>query len=154
MKRKNNLVLAALFLLIMGGYPGGAFAAADEKAAQPVYYHYNAAGKPDPFKPFVDKEMLAKQKTEKAAVSIFPLQKAGVDQFNLVGIMISRERKVAIVETKDGKGRYPVALGTIIGMNKGKVVDIKSDQITIEEVTQGRTGKKANRIIKKLRRDE
>lgn len=160
MKRRNShiVVAAAAIIVLMFGIHDRITCAAstgDAKAIKPAYYHYNPAGKPDPFKPFVAKEILPTKKSEKAAVvSIFPLQRAGIDQFNLVGIVGSAERRVAIVETKDGKGRYPVALGTRMGLNKGKVVEIRNDRIIIEEVIQGRTGQKINRISKKLRRDE
>ena len=161
MKRRNShiaIAAAVVILLISGIHDRFAFAASAgdaKKVIHPAYYHYNPAGKPDPFKPFVEKEMLLKKKSERAAVvSIFPLQREGIDQFNLVGIVGSAARRVAIVETKDGKGRYPVAIGTRIGLNKGKVVEIRNDRIIIEEVSQGRTGQKTNRISKKLHKDE
>jgi len=87
--------------------------------------------------------------------SIVPLQRVGIDRFNLVGIAGDAERRFAVLEIKDAKARfYPVAVGTVIGLNNGKVVEIKRDVIVIEEVIKGRTGQKINRITKKLRRDE
>jgi len=151
----------SLILLISGGLCGGAFAitSGDKKAtpAPPADYHYNPIGKPDPFQPFVDKDIALKKKAEKAVniLSIFPLQRVGIDQFNLVGIAGDAERRFAVLEIKDAKARfYPVAVGTVIGLNNGKVVEIKRDVIVIEEVIKGRTGQKINRITKKLRRDE
>ena len=152
-------LILSFLLLISGGLWGGAFAttSGDEKTAPPADYHYNPTGKPDPFLPFVEKDIALKKKTEKAEniPSIFPLQRVGIDQFNLVGIAGDAERRFAVLEIKDAKARfYPVAVGTVIGLNNGKVVEIKRDVIVIEEVTKGRTGKKINRITKKLRRDE
>ena len=152
-------LILPLILLIFGGLWGGAFAttSGDEKAAPPADYHYNPIGKPDPFQPFVDKDIALKKKAEKAVniLSIFPLQRVGIDQFNLVGIAGDAEHRFAVLEIKDTKARfYPVAVGMVIGLNNGKVVEIKRDVIVIEEVTKGRTGQKINRITKKLRRDE
>ncbi|HLA27630.1 MAG TPA: pilus assembly protein PilP [Syntrophales bacterium] len=151
-------LILALLLLISGGLWRGAFAttSGDEKAPPPADYHYNPTGKPDPFLPFVEKEIALKKKMEKTNIaSIFPLQREGIDQFNLVGIAGDEERRFAVVETKDSKSRfYPVAVGTVIGLNNGKVVEIKRDVIVIEEVTMGRTGRKINRITKRLRIDE
>lgn len=151
-------LLLPLLLLMSGGLWRGAFAttSGDEKAPPPADYHYNPIGKPDPFLPFVEKDIALRKKIEKANTpSIFPLQRTGIDQFNLVGIAGDAERRFAVVETKDAKARfYPVAVGTIIGLNNGKVVEIKRDVIVIEEVTRGRTGQKINRIMKKLRIDE
>ena len=151
-------LILPLLLLISGGLWGGAFAttSGDEKAAPPEDYHYDPTGKPDPFVPFVEKDISLKKKTEKANIpSIFPLQRVGIDRFNLVGIAGDAERRFAVLEIKDAKARfYPVAVGTVIGLNNGKVVEIKRDVIVIEEVTRGRTGQKINRITKKIRRDE
>jgi type IV pilus assembly protein PilP len=127
------------------------------KQAPAASYSFNPAGKPDPFRPFVEKDPVLKKNAEiAAAVSIFPLQKVGLDQFNLIGIAGDSERRLAVVETKDSRGSrfYALTLGTIIGLNKGKVVEIGNDLIVVEEATALRSGKKPNRIIKKLRKDE
>jgi len=129
----------------------------DGKQASPADYRYDLAGKPDPFRPFVEKDPVLKKKADMvAAVSIFPLQRVGLDQFNLIGIAGDSQRRMAIVETKDSKGSrfYTLAPGTVIGLNKGKVVEIKNDLMVVEETTPLRTGKKINRIIKKLHKDE
>ena len=152
-------LILSLLLLISGGLWGGAYAttSGDEKATPPADYHYSPTGKPDPFLPFVEKDIALKKKAEKAVniLSIFPLQRVGIDQLNLVGIAGDEKRRFAVLEIKDAKARfYPVAVGTVIGLNNGKVVEIKRDVIVIEEVIKGRTGQKINRITKKLRRDE
>jgi type IV pilus assembly protein PilP len=148
-------------ILIAGGahHLAGAAASDADKQAPVVGYVFNPAGKPDPFRPFVEKDPVIKQKKEMAAAavpSIFPLQRVGLDQFYLIGIAGTTERRLAVVETRDAKGSrfYALTLGTIIGLNNGKVAEIGNDQIVVEEATPGRTGKKINRIIKKLRKDE
>ena len=115
-------------------------------------YHYDPAGKPDPFHPFVETELVLKKKS---VSSIFPLQRVAIDQFNLVGIAGDAKHRLAIMEAKDGKGKYyPIAVGTVIGLNNGKVVEIRSDQIVIHEVENDSTGRKINKIIIKLHKDE
>ena len=158
MKRKNNVIGAigiAFLLLISANAKEAAFAASGPEKAVPPAYHYNPAGKPDPFKPFIATDLAVKKKTEKkAAISIFPLQRAGLDQFDLVGVAGSDERRIAIVEAKNNKGKfYPIAVGTIIGLNSGKVVEIQKDRFIVEEGAKGRSGKKT-RITKKFQRDE
>jgi len=112
-------------------------------------YSYNPAGKPDPFRPFVEEEVAAKKKAEKKTVSsIFPLQRLDVEQFKLVGIAGDQKRRIAMVEDITKKF-YPLSVGTRIGMNNGKVVEILSDRVIVEEYKT----KKAKRIILKLHKN-
>jgi type IV pilus assembly protein PilP len=157
---RNSFIIIVL-LLIAGGSNHIAYAAASDADKQEPAggYSFNPAGKPDPFRPFVEKDPVLKKKKEMAAataLSIFPLQRVGLDQFNLIGIAGSADRRLAVVETRDGKGSrfYTLTLGTVIGLNNGKVVEIGNDQIVVEEAAPVRSGKKPNRIIKKLRKDE
>ncbi len=159
---RNSVIIAwgVVLLLIAGGSSNHvAYAVPSDAAKQApaASYSFNPAGKPDPFRPFVEKDPVLKKKAETAAaLSIFPLQKVDLDQFNLIGIAGEGERRLAVVETKDSKGSrfYALTLGTVIGLHKGKVVEIKNDLIVVEEATALRSGKKPNRIIKKLRKDE
>lgn len=113
-------------------------------------YSYNPVGKPDPFRPFIDDEIAAKKKVEKKGVgSIYPLQREEVDKFRLVGIAGDQNRRIAVVE--DGtKKYYPLSVGTHIGVNKGKVVEILPDRVIVEEYKT----KKAKRIILKLHKNQ
>jgi Tfp pilus assembly protein PilP len=97
-------------------------------------------------------DRVVKTPLEKAAPSsIFPLQKLSLDKFDLVGIAGDEKQRLAIMETKENKGRfYPIMLGTVIGLNKGKVVEIQNDRIIVEEVAQSKKGPKSNRITIKL----
>ena len=160
MQRNSGIKVWGIVLLLLAGvshHVAYAMESGADNAEPTANYSYNPAGKPDPFKPFVDKDLVLNKKAETvAAVSIFPLQKVGLDQFTLIGIAGDTKRRLAMVETKDSKGSrfYTLTLGTVIGLNNGKVVEIKNDQIVVEEATTLRTGKKINRIIKKLRKDE
>jgi len=160
MKRNRSYKVWGLVLFLASGFFNQlaySMTSGEGKQAQPAGYRFDPAEKPDPFRPFVEKEPLLKKKAGTVAtVSIFPLQKVDLDQFNLIGIAGNAGRRLAIVETKDSKGSsfYTLTLGTVIGLNKGKVVEIKSDLIVVEEAALLRTGKKVNRITKKLRKDE
>jgi type IV pilus assembly protein PilP len=112
-------------------------------------YSYNPLGKPDPFKPFVDVEIAAMKKDKESKVdSIFPLQRAEVESFKLIGIVGDQARRVAVVEDS-AKKFYPLFIGTRIGLHGGKVIDILADRVTVDELD----GKKAKRIILKLRKN-
>lgn len=112
-------------------------------------YSYNPVGKPDPFRPFVEEEIAAKKKAENSGVrSIFPLQRMEVDKFRVVGIAGDQNRRIAIVEDA-AKKYYPLLIGTHIGLNNGKVVEILSDRVIIEEYKT----KKATRLILKLHKN-
>ncbi len=160
MRRNLRRITAgiAFLLLVSGGSGSFAYGAPLKKAQKaPVNDRIvKRMERPDPFLPFLEKEMKLKAKVKKVAtLSIFPLQRLGLEQFKLVGIAGDARRRLAVVESMDGKGKiYPLKLGTVIGLNKGKVVQINSDSIVVEEVLPGPNGPKINRIIKKLHRDE
>ncbi len=114
-------------------------------------YSYNPAGKPDPFRPFVeiDKKPEAKKaEPKKEDLSIFPLQRVGTENFRVVGIAGDEARRVAVVEDSSRKF-YPLFKGTRIGTKNGKVIEIMADRVIVEE----REENKAKRVILKLRKD-
>ncbi|PKN77450.1 MAG: hypothetical protein CVU52_00425 [Deltaproteobacteria bacterium HGW-Deltaproteobacteria-10] len=114
-------------------------------------YSYNPVGKPDPFRPFIDDEIAAKKKVEKKKVtrSIYPLQGSEVGQFRVVGISDDQNRRIAVVQDATKK-HYPLSVGTQIGVNQGKVVEILPDRVIVEEYKT----KKAKRIILKLHKNQ
>ena len=119
-------------------------------ASQPAEstYIYNPLGKPDPFRPFVEIENVVKKKDEKKELaSIFPLQRAEIEKFRVVGIASDPMRRVAIVEDATKKF-YPLFTGTHIGLHSGKVIEIMADRVIVEEYES----KNAKRIILKLRK--
>lgn len=115
-----------------------------------IAYSYRPQGKPDPFKPLVDAQIVAASKVKAAKTeSIFPLQKAGAEDFNVVGIMGDANRRVAIVEDA-GKKFYPLFVGTRMGLHNGKVTDILADRVIVDELD----GKKTRRVVLKLRKNQ
>ncbi len=99
-----------------------------EKKEEPEYT-YNPAGKPDPFKPFLQLTPVR----EVSRVPQTPLQRYEISQLKLVAIISSPEGNIAMVEDSSGKG-YFLKKGTLIGKNYGKVTKILKDKVIIEEV--------------------
>ena len=162
MRKRNNLLLLKLFLvgffLVAGeGWSAGP---ADTKAAPAAAtipqtaYTFNPAGKPDPFKPFVEAELAFRKRLEmeqKKKTPLSPLQRAGVESYTLLGIAGSQAKRSALVKDSAGK-TYTLSLGTHIGLNNGKVVDIRSDRVVVEEPPAVKKAK-ARKIEMKLRRE-
>jgi Tfp pilus assembly protein PilP len=123
-------------------------------------YNADLKVKSDPFKPFIKitkREAKTKgagripeENADEDELLIPPLQRFGVEEFRLVGIILGTNKKVAIVEDMQGKS-YPLIKGTSIGMNNGRVVNILSDQIIVLENMKDIYGKtESNKVILKL----
>jgi type IV pilus assembly protein PilP len=120
----------------------------------PPAYKYNPIGKPDPFKPFIEQELRPLKKTESKILPISPLQRESIVNFRLVGVSSYNNHRIAMVQDVKGKA-YPIFVGTYIGQNGGRVVEILSDRIIIEEKIKAEDKKaKAKRLTMKLRKDE
>jgi type IV pilus assembly protein PilP len=116
-----------------------------------VEYSYNPAGKPDPFKPFIQ---LTPVKRVSGSLPLTPLQKFDVSQLKLVAIISAPEGNIALVEDATGKG-YFLKKGTLVGKNDGKVTKILKDRVIIEEVYQDVLGRtKTNEISLSLHKVE
>lgn len=122
-----------------------------EKKPGEEEYTYNPAGKPDPFKPFIQ---LAPVK-EARNIPLTPLQKYEISQLKLVAIISTADgTHMALVEDATGKG-YFLKKGTEVGKNDGKVTKILKDRVIIEEVYQDISGQtKVNEIPLFLHRSE
>ena len=126
-------------------------------------YEYNAAGKPDPFKPFMETEPALKtkkeedlgKKTSAQSGSISPLQRAELGQFRLAGTAGDQNRRVAIVEDGVAKKYYPLFVGTYIGLNGGRVAAILPDRVIVEEKAEKQAKKaKIRRMTVMLHKEE
>lgn len=102
----------------------------DPEKKEEAEYSYNPAGKPDPFKPFVQ---LASRGSKTGPAT--PLQKFDISQLKLVAIISTSEGNIALVEDATGKG-YFLKKGTWVGKNDGKVTKILKDAVIIQEVYQ------------------
>jgi Tfp pilus assembly protein PilP len=127
-------------------------------------YMYNTAGKPDPFKPFMETDPAQKKKMEeeenrRRAASkdrpISPLQQADIGQFRLVGIAGDQNRRVAMVEDGIAKKYYPLFVGTYIGLNGGRVAAILPDRVVVEEKAEKQDKKsQVRRLTVMLHKEE
>ncbi len=107
-------------------------------------YSYNPAGKPDPFRPFIQ---LVSAKGGSNTAALTPLQKYEVNQLKLVAIISSPGGNIGLVEDVAGKG-YFLKKGTWIGKNDGKVTKILKDRVIVEEVYQDIFGQtKTNEVL-------
>jgi type IV pilus assembly protein PilP len=110
-------------------------------APQPSPNLYQQVGRPDPFHPFIDTDLDLQKKREadlkkKAGTKrrpISPLQQAEIGQFRLVGIAGDDKRRTAVVEDGVVKKFYALFVGTAIGPNEGRVVEILPDRVIVEE---------------------
>ena len=147
------------------GGSGGPLAKPIPAAALPPAptYEYNAAGKPDPFKPFMETDLALKMKKEedlrKKTVGkggpISPLQRADIGQFRLVGIAGDANRRMAIVTDGATKKFYPLFVGTYIGLNGGRVAAILPDRVIVQEKAEKKAKKaKIRRMTVMLRKEE
>jgi type IV pilus assembly protein PilP len=150
-----GITVLTAFLFLVGGCGGGApppslpaktKAPAVEKKEEPARvaekkegekkeekeFTYNPAGKPDPFKPFIQ---LTPAKGFSRSTPLSPLQKYDISQLKLVAIISAPEGNIALVEDVTGKG-YFLKRGTWIGKNDGKVTKILKDKVIIEEAYQ------------------
>ncbi|NTW16007.1 MAG: pilus assembly protein PilP [Syntrophaceae bacterium] len=125
-----------------------------ELKAAPAY-KYNPVGKPDPFKPYIVDEIATKKKLEMPkALPINPLQRAGIEQFKLVGVAIDEHSRIAMVTDVKGKF-YPIFVGTYIGLHNGRVVEILQDRVIVEETIKAEAKHaKTKRVAIKLRKEE
>jgi len=113
-------------------------------------YNYRAAGKSDPFQPFIETDPTVKKKKEEEQKKtpdykiriqpVSPLQQADIGQFRLIGIAGDETSRMAIVEDSVAKKFYPLSEGTFIGLNGGRVAAILPDRVIVAEriVTEAR----------------
>jgi len=107
-------------------------------------YSYNAEGRFDPFKPFVaiksststqpDPNEIVDDGNELTGMQLFE-----PGQLTLVGVMLSSQEPIALVEDQTRKG-YVLKLGNLIG-KRGVVSSIDSRQVVVTEIAKTRAGK-------------
>jgi type IV pilus assembly protein PilP len=88
-----------------------------------VKYVYNPQGKPDPFQPFIASGPEVEGRE--------PLEKYDLAQLRLTGIIWGMN-SMAMVEDPEGRG-YVVKVGTSMGKNMGKVIEIQPTKLVILE---------------------
>lgn len=170
-----GIVLSTLTLWFAGGNGAVSSRAAEVKALPPAAapplvapaasqsYRQRTVGKPDPFRPFIGTDIEPKvkvpgKKETGKSHPLSPLQHKEISQFRLVGIAGDEKRRTAVVEDGVAKKIYPLHVGTYIGLNEGRVAEILSDRVIVEEkvVDEAKKGKQAQirRIIVMLYKEE
>jgi type IV pilus assembly protein PilP len=102
-------------------------AAAEAQAAAEIVFSYDPEGKPDPFKSYV-RQLVAIQEADLSS----PLQKFDLSQLAVTGIIWANEKPRALIEDPTGKG-YVVQTGAAIGKNRGRIVHIGDNRVTVKE---------------------
>jgi len=106
-------------------------------------YFYNAEGRPDPFKPFVTPKSTSALADPNEIVdeanTLTGMQLFEPGQLTLVGVILSSQEPIALVEDQTRKG-YILKMGTPIG-KRGVVTSIDSRQMIITETAKTRAGK-------------
>jgi Tfp pilus assembly protein PilP len=122
--------------------------------------------KPDPFRPFIETEVEKKISKEEALSKkgggksrpLSPLQQSEIGQYRLVGIAGNDDKRTAIVVDGTAKRFYPLFVGTYIGPNEGRVAEILSDRVIVEERIEDPTKKEkkaqTQRVTMMLHKEE
>ena len=108
-------------------------------------FSYDPSGRRDPFAPIVQQGQGAGPADE----NLPPLQRVGLTELTLIGIVWGAYGYTAMVQTPDGKG-YAVRRGTRIGPNNGVVSAITERGIIVQERFTDIYGKKQEREYVKL----
>lgn len=112
-------------------------------------FTYNPQGRRDPFALLISKE-----ESKERASSRPPLERYGVSEFKLSGIVWGGFGYNAMLEGPDGKG-YFVRVGTVIGVNKGIIKKITKDTMIIEEKFKNMLGEmERKQIVIQLRKKQ
>jgi type IV pilus assembly protein PilP len=116
---------------------------AEEKpaeAAPEFEYVYSPVGKRDPFRSTLDE--MASSPSESASTSQIcgPLCRWELEQLKLVAVISGVSNPLAMVEDPKGDG-YVVRRGTLIGKRNGKVTQIRSGELVVNEIYKDQTGK-------------
>lgn len=108
-------------------------------------YLYDPSGRRDPFIPLIQKP----EDGGRASLALPPLQRVGLTEINLIGIIWGGFGYTAMVQTPDGKG-YSVRRGTRIGPNNGIVSKVTQNSIVVTERYTDIYGKEQEREYVKL----
>ncbi len=117
---------------------------------------YNSEGKIDPFRPLIQTQKKEAQRSGKGPGSqppvdegpkriLTPLEKLDLSQIRLVAIVRTQTGSMAMVEETSGKG-YVVKVGTYIGTNSGRIVEIKKDRLIVKESVKDFKGEFVDRF--------
>ena len=95
---------------------------------------------PDPFVPFISEKAATVQETPASEEHLTGMRRYEPGQLQLVAIVFSRNRPLAMVQDSSGKG-YLIHRGTRIGRS-GIVSDIVPNKVVIKQLVYSITGNK------------
>lgn len=104
---------------------------------------YKRENRPDPFFPFLTKELM--QAEVEAKEELAGMRKFEPGQLTLVAIVFSDDGPLAMVQDSAGKG-YVLRKGTKIGRS-GEVMDIAANLVVIKQLTYSLTREKRYKTI-------
>jgi len=110
-------------------------------------FTYNPGGRRDPFTPLIrrDEPVAAIKTTRRPEALRGPLEQYELRQLRLIAVMVVKGDPRAMVAAPDGKS-YTVKLDDYIGINGGRVKDIQTRAVGVDE--QGvRVEKNPDRIV-------
>ena len=94
---------------------------------------YDSFKLPDPFRPFINFTQIERSIPTDTNKPLTPLEKYTLNQFNIVGMILAgNDQNYALVEDPELIG-YTVREGDKIGNMSGLVIEIKSNEVVIEE---------------------
>jgi len=149
MKHHNRLLSFFIFFL-MFGCSGVSFAQSVPVSDPQMTnfkidkdnYSYKYEGRNDPFRPFVSqkKATLTPDPNEivEDAIEYSGMQLFEPGQLHLVGVMLTKNDPMALVEDQTKKG-YIIKLGSLIG-KRGMVTAIEPQQVVVTETAKTRAG--------------
>lgn len=105
---------------------------------------YDPSGRRDPFIPMIENNQQGQSDTV-----LPPLQRVGLTEVSLIGIVWGAYGYTAMVQTPDGKG-YSLRRGTRVGPNNGVVSSITERGIIVQERFTDVYGNKQEREYVKL----
>lgn len=154
-KRNSCFFIAALislFVCILAVSEGASQEGIADQAN--ANYHYNPKGKIDPFRPLV-RETVAKKESSKPmpTMGATALERIGLEQMKLVGIGSYEKTRIAVVTDPKGKS-HVLHIGSPIGLYRGKVAEILTDQIIVEESMSEEGKRQLRRIPLRLYKEE
>jgi len=157
-----SLLLLVCFLPLSGAAEEPGQADNQGEAAPPAQtladvesFEYVLEGRPDPFVPFIEPEVVTKLDPNEIVdegVVLTGMQLFEPGQLKLVAVMFAGASKMAMVEDVTGKG-YVVNEGVLIGRH-GVVSQIQEDKVIITETARTRAGKEIkNTVVMRLNKE-
>lgn len=140
------LIFALMVIFVQPLYVAAAEQNEELNVSSEKSFFYSPMGRRDPFKPLIEKKEKIATKTHARSEEIKgPLEKFELDQFRLIAIMIVNGAPRAMVNAPDGKS-YTVKVNDFIGLNGGKVTNIETKIIDIDQSGM-RIEKSPDRIV-------